>query len=117
MTVAPFQWPSFELAASAIAGVWSNSNKLPKKKEQIERVTQRLNDTSQSIDFHYYSLTKFSDYVDEIARYLPKGRDPSDIFDTDHLDDMLTCSATAEKLFYHLKNSRIPVDATLQSHA
>lgn len=114
VTVAPFQWPSFELAASAIAGVWSNSTKLPEKKEQIERMTQRLNNTSQSIEFHYYSLTKFSEYVDEVAGYLPKGRDPSDIFDTDHLDDMLTCSATAERLFYHLKNSRIPVDAILQ---
>lgn len=113
VTVSPFKWPSFELAAATIAGVWTNNGKLPTKEFQVASEKKKIVERSKSVLYHYYSVSNFPEYVDEASEFLPKGRKSSDIFDDNHLDDMNASAATAERLFYQIKNKRIPIEATI----
>lgn len=110
VTVTPLKWPSFEITAAAIAGVWSNKAKLPHKLEQIENNRRLLGKTGKNLFFHYYPVDRFSDYVKELAPYLPKGRNSANIYDKDHLDDVRESMVVAEKLFYQYKNGIIKID-------
>lgn len=114
VTLTSFKWPSFELTASAIAGVWTNNAKLPPKKDQIHYALQKIQKTGGSILYHYYSPENFSEYVDELVGYLPKGRSSAHIYDTKHLDDVSLSFANAEKLFYQLKSGKVLVSETLE---
>lgn len=113
VTLTPFKWPSFELTASAIAGVWTNHAKLPAKEDQIRYVFQRIQKTGGNILYHYYPPENFSEYVDELVRYLPEGRSSAHIYDTKHLDDVNLSFANAEKLFYQLKSGKVLINDTL----
>lgn len=114
VTVTPYKWPSFELAASVIAGVWTNNNELPDQKEQVSSEQEKKADKGNSILFHYYPVPVFSEFVQKVSKFLPAGRNASDIFDDKHIDDMYASMATAERLFYELKNNKIAVEDTLE---
>lgn len=109
VTVTPLKWPSFEITAAAIAGVWSNRAKLPTKPEQIDNNSRLLRKTGKNLFFHYYPVDRFSDYVTELAPYLPKGRHSANIYDKDHLDDVRESMVVAEKLFYQYKEGLINI--------
>lgn len=110
VTITPFKWPSFELEASTIAGVWANNSVLPVKEELITSEQERGQSTDESVLYHFYSVTAFAEYLDKVSKYLPAGRKPSDIFDSEHIDDMNASMATAERLFYQYKNGKIPIE-------
>ncbi|QLQ81254.1 hypothetical protein HG537_0F00150 [Torulaspora globosa] len=110
VTVTSFKWPSFELEASAIAGVWANNSVLPDKEELLSLELERRQSTGDSVLYHYYSVTAFAEYSDKVSKYLPFGRKSSDIFDSEHIDDMNASMATAERLFYQFKNGKIPIE-------
>ncbi|QLL31143.1 hypothetical protein HG536_0A09600 [Torulaspora globosa] len=113
VTVTSYKWPSFELEASAIAGVWANNSGLPGKEELLSSEQERRQSTGDSVLYHYYSVTTFTEYLDKVSKYLPEGRKSSDIFDSEHIDDMHASMATAERLFYQFKNGKIPIEDTL----
>ncbi|SCU97802.1 LANO_0E17018g1_1 [Lachancea nothofagi CBS 11611] len=112
VTVTPVLWPSFELEASAIAGLWSNNFRLLSKKEQRDASLERKAKTGANLLFHYYPGEVFQDYVDSLRPYLVKDRDWKNIFDNRHLDDLARSYVTAERLFYGLKHAHIAVKDT-----
>lgn len=73
----------------------------------------RVKQTGESILFHYYPVTHFAKYIEEVREFLPKGRDATTIFDADHIDDMYASMVAAERLFYQLKNREIPIEDTV----
>lgn len=113
VTLTPFKWPSFELEAAAIAGTWTNNGAWPDKQDQVASVQIRVKQTGESILFHYYPVTHFAKYIEEVREFLPKGRDATTIFDADHIDDMYASMVAAERLFYQLKNGEIPIEDTV----
>lgn len=115
VTLTPFKWPSFELTASAIAGVWTNNSKLPEKAHQNNDSKKKLERTGQSVLYHYYPAEKFPEFVEELSGYLPKGRSSTNIYDGNHLNEIDASFLTAEKLFYQLKRGEINVSDTLLS--
>lgn len=113
VTLTPLKWPSFEITASAIAGLWTNRAKLPSTQEQIEYSDEKKKDVGQNLVYHYYPPGFFKDYVEQLRGYLPYGRDPFDIYDTKHLGDLKDSFTVAENLFYQYKNGKISINDTV----
>lgn len=109
VTLTPLKWPSFEITASAIAGVWTNKTRLPSSREQLDYSDKKKKDVGQNLVYHYYPPGFFKEYVEQLRGYLPNGRNPSDIYDTNHLDDLKNSFTVAENLFYQYKGGRLPI--------
>lgn len=110
ITVTPLKWPSFEITAATIAGVWTNHAELPTQKDQKNYNINKLKQTGTGLLFHYYSVDDFSDYVDELAPYLPKNRRVANIYDKEHLADVEAASIVAERLFYEYKQGKLLIE-------
>ncbi|SCU85740.1 LAFA_0D17480g1_1 [Lachancea sp. 'fantastica'] len=113
VTVTPLKWPSFELTASAIAGVWSNSYNLPPKAEQLSANRQRKEKTGENLLFHYFPPENINELKARLEPFLPKGRKSKDIIDVEHLSDFGRAAEVAERLFYQIKNEKIELGETL----
>lgn len=113
ITVTPFKWPSFELTAAAIAGAWTNNGTIIDPTSQELAVQERKGITGENLFFHYYPVPVFQEFVEQLREFLPKGRNPSTIFDSTHIEDMYISMETAERLFYQLKNDEIPIEDTV----
>ncbi|CEP60793.1 uncharacterized protein LALA0_S01e19086g [Lachancea lanzarotensis] len=112
ITITPLKWPSFELAASAIAGVWTNSSSLPSKDDQLSDNEQRKKETGENLFFHYFPPEIIKEHLARLAPFLPKGRKATDIIDLEHLSDFEKAAQVAERLFYQLKNEEIQLRET-----
>lgn len=115
VTLTPLKWPSFEITASAIAGVWTNRTRLPLPQEQLDYSDKKKKDVGQNLVYHYYPPGFFKEYVNQLRGYLPTGRNPSDIYDTNHLDDLKDSFTVAENLFYQYKEGKIPITGSLEA--
>ncbi|CUS24591.1 LAQU0S17e02520g1_1 [Lachancea quebecensis] len=113
VTITPLKWPSFELTASAIAGVWANTSSLPAKSEQLSAISQRKKETGENLLFHYFPPTHVKELISRLEPFLPKGRRATDIIDLQHLSDFEKAAEVAERLFYQLKNEKIELSTTL----
>lgn len=108
VTITSIKWPSFELTASAIAGVWTNKSGLPSKEDQVSSNQERLKDTGTGLEFHYYPYECFKGFASQLEHFLPLGRQLSDIFDEEHLEtDFERSFVVAEKLFYEYKSGQL----------
>ncbi|CAR21379.1 KLTH0B00462p [Lachancea thermotolerans CBS 6340] len=113
VTVTPLKWPSFELTASAIAGVWANASSLPSKDSQLSAISQRKKEMGENLLFHYFPPMHIKELMARLEHFLPKGRKAADIIDLKHLSDFEKAAEVAERLFYLLKNEEIELSETL----
>lgn len=103
LTFAKFH--TLETSGAALAGVWSNSKKLPSKGDQIKWEQDRLKATGDGIIFHYYPHNIIKpEWVDKIIEFAPTGR--KNPLDNEDLKDFDRAFVKAEEVFYDLYNNK-----------
>ena len=117
VTVSPITFHSIEASAAAICGVWSNSKRLPSKDEQREWEIRRIQETGDSIRFHYYFPRDIKEkFFDEIFRFSPQGRYHPFKNEAVHLSEVDDGVNSIENLFYKLKDKQVGVEETYNFH-
>ncbi|CDO95208.1 unnamed protein product [Kluyveromyces dobzhanskii CBS 2104] len=108
-----FKWPSFELASSIIAAVWSGKSQLPSVEEREAWFKEREQLRGSNLAVHVYLNGEFADFVNENKSLLPTNRHIKNVFDTAYVDEEIASQKVAERLFYELKDGSISVHDTL----
>ncbi|ODQ62609.1 hypothetical protein WICANDRAFT_82601 [Wickerhamomyces anomalus NRRL Y-366-8] len=103
------QFHSFEAGAVGIAGVWSNSKRLPSKDAQKEWETKRLVETSDDYIFHYYPWDIVQkEFIDVLLEYAPDDRPY--ILEGEDFGDYPKALEAAERAFYDIKAGKYSLD-------
>lgn len=103
------QFHSFEAGAAAIAGIWSNSKRLPSKEDQKQWEAQRLEATVDSYIFHYYPWDIVQkEWIDILFEFAPKERQY--ILEGEDFGDYPKALDAAERAFNDIKAGKYSLD-------
>ncbi|CAH02575.1 uncharacterized protein KLLA0_B14619g [Kluyveromyces lactis] len=108
-----FKWPSFEVASSIIAAVWTGKSQLPSLEEREAWAKERKQVRGSNLLVHVYLNGEFAEFVRENHTLLPKDRNIKNIFDDEYVGEEIASQKVAERLFYELKDGSISIHDTL----
>ncbi|KAK6459570.1 flavin-containing monooxygenase [Scheffersomyces xylosifermentans] len=114
VTVSTINFHTIEASAAALAGVWSGAKTLPTVQEQKKWEEDLIKERGNNLIFHYYTHDVVKEeYVDRLQQFYPNGRYNPLEFDGPFLPEIEVGIANLEKLFYGLKDKKLPKSATL----
>lgn len=114
IAISQINFHTIEASAAALAGVWSGAKTLPTKQEQQEWEDNLVKEKGNNLIFHYYTHNQVKDgFIDKLEPYFPNGRYNPFVEDHKYIEEVDVGIENLRKLFYELKDQKIPKSATL----
>ncbi|CCH46481.1 dimethylaniline monooxygenase [Wickerhamomyces ciferrii] len=100
----PTVWRAIETTASAVAGIWSGSKRLPPLEDQLKWRLERIEESTNDKRFQQYPTDSAKEkLIDPLFELAPKGR-TNPLPDDQYKQVINKSFGDSERLFYEFKN-------------